>query len=403
MFEKLAIDGGRPIRSQAFPAWPIYGAREEQLLLEVLHSGKWGSQAGNKVETFEKEFSSLQQARYGVCMVTGTAALEVGLRALGVGLGDHVITTPYTFVATINAILMTGAVPVFVDIDANTLTIDTAQIESAITPRTKAILPVHMAGYPANMDAICDIANRRGLMVLEDACQAWGSEWRGRRVGALGNLGAFSFQLSKNITAGEGGILVTNDEILADFCWSYRNVGRRQGGQWYEHVRMGANYRLTEWQGAILLAQLERFPQHMRQRAQNAAYLTERLAAIEGIRPVRRDPRVTAHSNHLFIFRYDATAFGGMSRERFLAALAAEGVPCGSGYQPVNHSPAVKDGLHNLAKVLTDVPRPGDCPVAERICAYEAVWLTQNMLLGTTADMDSIVEAILKIQHAAHA
>jgi dTDP-4-amino-4,6-dideoxygalactose transaminase len=221
-------------------------------------------------------------------------------------------------------------------------------------------------------------------------------------VGALGNLGVFSFQLSKNITAGEGGIIVTNDEALADFCWSYRNVGRLRGGQWNDHVRMGANYRLTEWQGAILLAQLERFPQHAELRERNAAYLTERLAAIDGIRPVRRDPRVTRHSNHLLIFRYDATAFRGMSREQFMAALGAEGIPCGSGYKPVNRSAAVKGGLQNLSKVLPDVPEPRDCPIAEHICDYEAVWLTQNMLLGTLEDMDSIVAAILKIKRASH-
>jgi dTDP-4-amino-4,6-dideoxygalactose transaminase len=334
-------------------------------------------------------------------VVNGTAALEVALSAVGIGPGDEVITTPYTFVATINAVLSLGAVPILVDVNPETIGIDPAQIEDAITSRTKAILPVHIAGQPADMDAILTIAEKHGLRVVEDACQAWGAEWRGRRIGALGDLGTVSFQASKNITAGEGGIIVTNDDQLADMCWSLHNVGRRKGGLWYEHVRQGWNYRMTEWQGAILLAQLARNDELSERRSRNALYLSEALKSIPGIRPLEVDPRVTRHAWHIFIFRYRSEEFGGMSRDKFIEAMQAEGIPCAPGYVPLNQSPALLDGLKRLQKFLEDVPPPRPCPVAEQLCTQQAVWLTQNIFLGGEQDMDDIEEAIAKIQRLA--
>jgi dTDP-4-amino-4,6-dideoxygalactose transaminase len=398
MKETLAIDGGSPVRQKAFPTWPIWDDNEEKQLLEVLHSGNWGILTGSKVHAFERAFADYQQAKYGVCVVNGTAALEVAMRAIDITPGDEVITTPYTFIATINAALLVGAIPILVDVDPETFCIDVDQIEDAITPRTKAILPVHIAGHPADMDAILAIAEKHGLRVVEDACQSWGAEWRGRRVGALGDLGTFSFQASKNITAGEGGIIVTNDDRLEELVWSLHNVGRYKGGLWYEHVRTGWNYRMTEWQGAILLAQLERTDELARRRERNASYLTKKLKAIPGIHPLEVDPRVTRHGRHIFIFRYQSQAFGDLPREKFLKALQAEGIPCAPGYVPLNQSPALLDGLKRLQTFLEDVPQPRSCPVAERLCTQEAVWLTQNMLLGDEQDMDDIVQAIAKIQ-----
>jgi dTDP-4-amino-4,6-dideoxygalactose transaminase len=401
MGERLAIEGGTPARRDPFPSWPIWDENEERQLLEVLHSGNWGMLTGTKVHTFERAFADYQQAQHGICVVNGTAALEIALRAAGVGPGDEVITTPYTFVATVNAALMVDAIPILVDVAPETFEIDVEQIEGAITPKTKAILPVHIAGQPADMDAILAIAEKHGLRVVEDACQAWGAEWRGRRVGALGDLGTFSFQASKNITAGEGGIIVTNDDQLEDMVWSLHNVGRRKGGLWYEHVRAGGNYRMTEWQGAILLAQLERADELCKRRHQNALYLSEKLVAIPGIHPLKVDPRVTRHAWHIFIFRYRRQAFGGMPRERFIEALQAEGIPCVPGYVPLNQSPALVDGLERLRTFLEDVPAPHSCPVAERVCTQEAVWFTQNVLLGSEQDMDDIIEAVAKIQRCA--
>lgn len=395
MQTKLALEGGSPVRTTPFPAWPVFDEREVEAVTEVVRSGKWGVLAGDKVKQFEQVFAAFQQAKHGVCVVNGTAALEIALRAVGVGPGDEVITTAYTFIASPNAALSLGAIPIFADIEPDTYLIDPAKIEAAITKRTKAILPVHMCGCPANMTAIMEIAQRHQLAVVEDACQAWGAEWGGRRVGAIGNCGAFSFQASKNITAGEGGILITNDDSLEEILWSLHNVGRRRGGQWYEHVRVGWNYRMTEWQGAILLVQLSRLPEHMAIRSRNAAYLREQLAQVGGVRPLRVDPQVTQHAWHVFILRYEADAFGGWPRDEFIGALNAEGIPCGRGYTPLTDSEAILSGLRSL-----DAPLPNPCPIAEHACHAEAIYLSQNLLLGDRSDMDSIVEAIAKIQRA---
>ncbi|MFB0546991.1 MAG: DegT/DnrJ/EryC1/StrS family aminotransferase [Anaerolineae bacterium] len=392
MREKLAIEGGEPLRTDPFPSWPVFDHREEEALSEVVRSGQWGVLTGMKVKEFEARFAEFQAARYGICVVNGTAALEIAMRAAGIGPGDEVITTPYTFIATASAALLVGALPVFVDIDPETYLLDVTKVEEAITERTKALVPVHIGGCPADMDAIMDIASKHGLRVIEDACQAWGAEWKGRRVGAIGHLGAFSFQASKNITAGEGGIIVTNDAPLADRCWSLHNVGRLKGGAWYEHEILGWNYRMTEWQGAVLLVQLERLPEQIARRSRNAAYLAGELGCIEGIRPLTIDERVTQHAWHLFIFRYEADRFGGLSRDAFIEALNAEGIPCSAGYRPLNRSRAILEA--------TNVATPASCPVAERACCEEAVWLPQNVLLGTRQDMDHIVEAVAKIQRA---
>lgn len=400
MTQRLAIDGGSPVRSKAFPAWPIFDEREERLVLEVLRSGHWGEITGDKVVTFAEQFAGFQGARFGVCVPNGTLALELALTALEIGPGDEVITTPYTFIATAGAVLTAGAKPVFVDIDHQTYNIDPDRVEGAITARTKAILPVHLAGQPADMDAILGIAQRHNLRVIEDACQAWGAEWRGRGVGALGDLGAFSFQASKNITAGEGGIVLTNDPALFERCRSLRNVGRVRDGAWYQHEILGRNLRMAEWEAAILLAQLERLPEHMPIREANAQYLGEALTReVNGLTPATVNPGVTRHAYHLFQMRYDAAAFGGRSRDEFVAALRAEGItPCSAGYVPLTRSPAIRRAF--AARFGSDSAGALPiCPIAEQAGA-EAVWLQQTTLLGTQEDMESIVEAVQKIQRA---
>jgi len=226
MSDKLAIDGGSPLRTSPYPDWPQWDEREDKAVAAVLHSGAWWAPGGTQVKEFEKEFAAYHDARYGVAVTNGSAALEICLRAANIDWGDEVITTPYTFIATANSCLLVGAIPRFVDLLPNSWNLDPAQIETAITPRTKAIMPVHIAGEPADMDAINEIARKHGLLVIEDACQAHGAIWRGRKVGAIGEMGCFSFQASKNITGGEGGIILTNDEGWAEKCWSVSNVGR---------------------------------------------------------------------------------------------------------------------------------------------------------------------------------
>jgi len=396
MSNPLAIDGGTPVRSQPFPAWPVFDHREERALLEVLHSGHWGALTGTKVPAFEKAFAQFQDAAYGVCVPNGTIALELALRALGVGPGDEVITTPYTFIATASAAFAVGARPVFVDIDPDSLNLDPDRLEAAITERTKVIAPVHIGGHSADMDGVLRVAAAHGLRVLEDAAQAWGASWRGRRVGALGDLGIFSFQSSKNITAGEGGIVLTNDAELAELCWSIHNVGRVPGGEWYQHERLGSNLRMTEWQAAVLLAQLERLPEQLALREANARYLAERLAAVPGLTPLPTDPHVTQHARHLFAIRFEPAAFGDRSRDEFLAAWRAEGIAATSaGYIPLHQSPAIRRALESRFEVH-DLP---SFPVAER-AAQNTLWLFQNALLDDRAGLDTIVEAALKIQRA---
>jgi len=396
---RLAIDGGQPVRATPFPQWPIAGEREEQLLLEVLHSGRWGALGGDKVTTFAARFAAFQGAQFGTCVPNGTMALELALRAVGVGPGDEVITTPYTFIATASAALGLGAKPIFVDILPGTGNIDPARIGAAVTSRTKAIVPVHIGGQPADLDGVLDVAGRHGVPIVEDAAQAWGAAWRGQPVGAIGDIGTFSFQASKNLTAGEGGIVVTNDEALGERCWSLHNVGRVRDGAWYQHEILGWNFRMTEWCGAILLAQFERLPEQMPIREASARYLDGALAEIAGITPLTIDPRVTRHARHLYLARYDPAAFGGHTRAEFLAALRAEGIEGVSpGYTPLTNSPAIHRALTDLfgpAAVREIAP----CPIANR-ATDEVFWLPQNVLLDDRDGLDTIPAAIAKIQSA---
>jgi dTDP-4-amino-4,6-dideoxygalactose transaminase len=403
---KLAIDGGQPVRTAPFPSWPVWDGREEKMLLEVLHSGKWGMLNGGKVAAFETQFARFQGASHALCVTNGTSALEIALRALGVGPGDELITSPYSFVATPSAAFLIGARPVFADVDPETYLLDPVKVEAAIGERTKAVMPVHVAGCPADMDGIMDVARRHNLYVIEDACQAWGAAWKGTPVGAIGDLGCFSFQASKNINAGEGGAIITNNLELEERCWSLHNVGRIRTGDWYQHEVLGWNHRMTEWQGAILLAQLERLPEHMKRRSNNAAYLTARLNEVHGITPARVDNRVTRHAWHLYMATYDADAFGGKPLQAFLEMLRGEGVPCSPGYGPLHHAPSVRrawaeqEGKISAWDMTTvDLPQWPPCPVAEDLCT-RTIWFKQNMLLGDHKDMDDIVNAILKIQKA---
>ncbi len=395
---KLAIDGGDPVRKEPFPRWPVFGDEEREALDEVLTGGQWGI-GGEKVDLLVEEFSRLHQTEFAVAVTTGTDALQIALTAASAGPGDEVIVPAYTFAATATAVFMANAMPVFVDIDPDTYCLDAGQIESAITGRTKAIIPVHLAGHSAEMDAIMSIARRRGLIVIEDCAQAHLAEWDGRKAGSIGDLGCFSFQSSKNITSGEGGMIVTNNRDFADKCWSLHNCGRERGGAWYKHPYLGGNFRMTQFQAALLLVQMDRAADQAKIRTENAAYLTAKFEQIEGIRPLKVDEHVTAHAYHLYILRYDQKAFAGVSREKFIEALAAEGIPAASGYVPLYGEGFVADALQRLNFLPSNRKRKTiSLPVTERACNKEAVWLTQNLLLGTKEDMDSIVAAISKIK-----
>jgi len=395
---KLALNGGSPIRSRAFPAWPVFDEAEEQALLEVLRSGKWwlytmgesvtpdsAGAANSAVVRFQHAFAQAQDSRFGIACSTGTAALEVALKALGVGPGHDVVVPPYTFVATASAPMLIGARSVFCDIEADTWNLDPKRLEEAITPQTRAIVPVHFAGLAADMASILEIANRRGIPVLEDAAHGHGGTWNGRGLGSIGAAGAFSFQASKNMTAGEGGLITTNDPAIAELCDSYIWCGRQFGRPWYEHHRLGWNYRLTEFQAAILSTQLARLEQQGDRRIANGLYLNRELAQIPGLRPLRIPPYATRHAFHIYALRFDEAGFG-IDRATFLAAMAAEGIPCSSGYgSPLYRNP-----------MFAGMDYPDNCPVAERVCR-EALWFEHRLLLGTQADMDDIVRAASRI------
>ncbi len=398
---KLALNGGTPVRTRPFPSWPYWDEGEIQALTEVVQSGVWGID-GTRVPAFEKAFAAYQGAKHGILVNSGTTALEIALKAAGIGPGDEVLVPAYTFVATASAVLTAGATVRFVDIDPETYTLDPNDLERELTPRTRAVMPVDFSGRPTDYDALLQFARIHDLVVIEDSAQAWGSEWRGRKVGTQGLAGIFSFQSSKNITSGEGGIILTNDEHLAELARSYMNCGRVKGGIWYEHHYPGGNYRLTEFQAAVLQVQLNRYEPQLKKREENAAYLDDHLAQIEGISVLRADPRITRQSRHLYIVRFQSEYFGGIRREVFLKALQAEGIPASSGYGfPLYKQPLFVNRAFGPAGSSVDVGvdyTRYHLPASEAACYEEAVWLDQETLLSERSDMDDILEAFAKIR-----
>ena len=405
----LAIAGGTALRQAPFPAWPVWDQSDVQALQRVLQSGRWDALKGEEVSHFEAEFAAYQGAAHGVAVTNGTVALKLALIAAGVGPGDEVIVPGYTFIATATAALELGAIPIFADVDPQTYTLDPDSVAANITPRTRAIVPVHLGGCPADMDGLLALARRHGLAVVEDAAQAWGASWKGCRVGTLGQCGIVSFHASKNLTAGEGGMVLCNDPDIAALVRSLSNCGRQPDGLWYAHYLLGGNYRLSEFQGAVLRSQLQRYPEQFARRQANAAYLTEALAAIDGVTSLSADPRVTANAYHMYFLKYDNERFGGIGKLRFIAAMRAEGITdMHAGYSlPAYRQPVMLAKNFGLAKPPflngshAAVPDYGAvaCPVTEYACDHEALWLRQNVLLGERRDMDDIVAAMDKIQH----
>ncbi|MEV6266572.1 DegT/DnrJ/EryC1/StrS family aminotransferase [Kribbella sp. NPDC051936] len=369
-------------------SWPQYGTEEADALLEVLNSGKWGSTSGDVVATFEREFAAYQQAGHAVCLANGTLAIAVALKAAGVGIGDEVIVPPYTFIATASAALFVGAVPVFADVDPDTHLLDPIATEAAVTERTKAVVVVHLAGRPADMDAFTALGAKHGLTIVEDAAQAHGAAYKGRSVGAIGDLGTFSFQSSKNITAGEGGIVVTDSAELAGAVYSLVNVGRVPGGGWYQHETVGYNLRLTEFQAAILRVQLRRHPQLQEVREGNARLLTDLLEKAPGIQLAPDDPAITAHGRHLFMLRVPGR------RDAVLEALRAAGFDrASSGYVPLHRNAAV---LRESQAITTRLGQPYPehaCPNADLV-STDTIWLPQPYLLGTEDETRAIADTI---------
>lgn len=397
----LALLGGQPIRTKPFHGWPVADDTEIKALEQVVRSGKWGAIQGTKVREFEKAYAEYHRAKHGMAVFNGTVALEISLHACGIGPGDEVILPAYTFIATASAILAKGAVPVFADIDLETFTIDLRSAEQVLTPATRAIVPVHFGGRPCDMDQVKAFADRHHLKIIEDAAQAWGASWRATPVGAIGHAGGFSFQSSKNLTAGEGGIILTNRDDLAEMIRSIRNCGRLETGLWYAHYHLGTNARMTEFQAAVLLAQLQRYPDAQQHRDQNAQLIDRLLANHPGIKPLRGDASVTRHAHHLHILRYLPEAWDGLPKSKFLEAMKAEGVPLSAGYSiPLYEQPVLKNRAFGpLTKWFADMAdyRNVHLPNTHAACYEQALWIAQSYLLGSEEDMRYIVRAIDKI------
>lgn len=404
--EQPAVLGGKPVRKKSFTSWPIVRKNDERAWMDVLRSMRWNRRRGGAVKEFEEIWAQRLGARHCLATSGGTTALWTAMNALDVGPKDEVLVPPYTFIATVNVVLLQHALPVFVDTDRETFQIDAKKIEERITPRTRCILPVHLGGASAEMDMILTIAKKHGLSVVEDACQSHLAEWRKQPVSTLGDAGCFSFQASKNLNCGEGGALITNnDELLAKAERFHSNGGSVGKSKFpIPHRTNGCNLRMTEFQGALLASQFDRLEDQASARENNAGYLTSMLNDIEGIEPARMYKGCTRNAYHLYMFRYDPTSFAGLSREGFIGALRAEGIHCSAGYSPLNKDKFLDHTLRTRAfrtiyseKEIGDWHERNHTPENDRLCE-EAVWFTQGMLLGSRGDMEQIAEAVRKIQ-----
>jgi dTDP-4-amino-4,6-dideoxygalactose transaminase len=404
----LAILGGKPLRDRPFPRWPVFDERERAQVLDVLESANWGGfpSPNRKARELSEKFAACQGARFAIPTTSGTTALEAALKALGVGPGNEIIVPAITFAATAYAPVACLARPIFADVLADCGCIDPAFVRKLITRRTKAIIPVHYGGTLADLDALGEISREYSIPLVEDCAHVPGAAWRERGAGTWGALGCFSFQTTKPMTAGEGGMITTDDPELEQRCQSLINCGRQRPGDDFEGPVLGANYRMTEWQCAVLLAQLTRLPEQIEKKSRLAARLRTGLDSIPGLRAVARDPRVTREVIYAFFFMVDEAALG-VSRNRFVRALRAEGIPASVGNEPVYRSalfPRASAPYRTACEMAgAKSDEPIDCPVAERLFEHAMVAIPHECLLGDERDVDDIVAAAEKVALSAAA
>ncbi len=391
---ELALLGGTPVRSKPLQEWPVWDEREEKALLDVLHSGKWWF--GEKVGEFERLYAEFQGAKYGIACTNGTSALIIALQALGIGYGDEVITTPMTFIATSTSIILNGGIPVYVDVETDTLNMRLDRIEAAITPKTKAIMPVHLFGRPVDMDALMAIADKHNLIVIEDAAHCWGGYYKGRGLGSIGKAGTFSFQFTKNMQSAEGGIIITDDEDVSTRCWSFMNCGRWPGKPWYHMENIAPNQRLTEFQAALLIAQLSRQDEQMDRRIATHDVLYNKFQGMPGIRTMAPEPDYsTRRSHHVLALRYIEDEWDGLPKEKFVEAVCAEGVTVTGGYGfPLYRQPAYRK--ENLPPFDYPDYNAMNLPGAEQ-AAKEGLMIPQTHLLADPEEAVDIVRAVEKV------
>jgi L-glutamine:2-deoxy-scyllo-inosose/3-amino-2,3-dideoxy-scyllo-inosose aminotransferase len=401
----LALRGGKPVHMGTWPKWPIHDEREVERVVKVTRSGQW-AWAGPEEQEFRANFKQFLGAKHGLCVTNGTHALQLALEALDVGYGDEVIVPGQTWQATAACALDVNAVPILVDIELDTLTMDADALRAAITPRTKAIIPVHLFSCVANMDEIMAIANEHRIPVIEDCSHQHGSEWRGKKVGSIGSIGAFSLQGSKVLNSGEGGFISTNEDRLFHRLDSLRNCGRHNWGgpeDHADHYPQSGNFRFTEFQAAILNCQLARLEEQTARRDENAQYLNRLLAEIPGLKPMRRREQVTRQQYYAYTFRYNKDAFEGLSPERFRKAMHAEtGLGIGGTYEPLNKCSLYKPQTKKRHKLNDDYwklidPRRFELPNCAQ-AQQEVMAIGQTALLAGSGEMEKIAEAAAKIQ-----
>ncbi len=399
---ELAINGGTAIRPQGYPAWPAWDERDVEAVTAVVRSGEWGGfpEPGVNASKFEEAFAAYQGARHGVLMANGTITMEVALKALGIGWGDEVIIPALTFAATAYAPMAAGAFPVIVDITPTTWTIDPDLVEAAITPRTKAIMPVHLGHHMADMDRIVEIARKHSLAIVEDCAHAHGQQWKGQGAGCIGDFGSFSHQSSKILTAGEGGSLLTSDERLARLAHSIVDCGRPKDPEEKEYT-FGANYRLGELHASLLVVAMERFEDQRREREENGRYLEELAPQVPGVHVMKADERITRWSFYNYLLRIDPEEFGA-TNEVVCDALEAEGVPGEVQYPPMSRYDLFQPSLSRLPVAVEFAdrldPSKMSFPVAEAAGLRESIYFQENLFRAGREGIEDAVEALAKIQ-----
>ncbi|MCU4743013.1 DegT/DnrJ/EryC1/StrS family aminotransferase [Natronoglomus mannanivorans] len=402
---ELAIDGGPEAAADLeVPEWPQVNESSRRYVEECLESGRWcrtTTDGDGFCDRLEAAFADYHDADHAIAVSNGTTAIELALRACGVQPGDEVIVPSYSFIASASAIPCVGAVPRFVDTDVETYNIDPDHLEEVITEKTVGIVGVHFAGYPMDMDRLLPIVEENDLFLIEDSAHAQGSEWRGEKIGTFGDFGTFSFQESKSLPSGEGGIVTTDDPVLADRARTMANIGRRQGETGYYFYYLASNRRLSELQAGLALGQLETLDEENRIREAREELLLEELESIDGIETKPRDDRITARGYCIENFRYDSAAFGGLSRDRFIEALRAEGVPVSDGYEmPLYRQPAFfRNEVGRFLPTGTEIPDYPNhhLPGAEEICETNVTY-SHRLLLAEEEGIRAVGAAIRKIQ-----
>lgn len=391
-----------------FPKWPIYDDNEIYALYDVIKSGKWwcGSPSvhqGENVWAFQEEFTKFQESKHCIAVFNGTVALEAALLALGVGLGDEVIVSDYTFVASGTTVIATNAVPIFCDINQETLVMDVNQVEDLITERTKAIIPVHLGGNPVEMDFLMEIAEKYNLKVVEDCAHAHGSCYKGKKVGNWGDVGTFSFQASKILTSGEGGAIITNDNKLADLIYSISDCGRKKNEYFFNHYIYGTNYRMSEYQAAILLTQLKKFPEQHKLRNNHAKYLMEKLNQVDGIRVMKPTPGTEELGWYVYPIVYEPEKFRNISKSEFYKKLNDNDIPTDDCYPPLHRLDCFKN--INLRKGI-DYSKANwggnksddkNFPIVSDIYS-RSIEFPHEMLLASKDKLDYVINFIKSLQ-----